>query len=146
MSEFYRCTQPGGWVELTELGGTPLSDDGSLTDDNPCAVCFKLGCKALAMIGRGEAVGDTLRQRLETAGFVDIKVMQFKQPLGPWPKDKILKQVGTMTLLNAETAFHAYCLAAFTRILGMDKDEADRICSEGYKAVKNKNLHAYTLL
>ncbi|KAI5856852.1 S-adenosyl-L-methionine-dependent methyltransferase [Tricharina praecox] len=120
--EFCRCAAPGGFVELTELGGAAYSDDGSMSTDNPCAM------------------------RLEIAGFVDIATFAFKQPLSLWPKCKKLKQVGAMALVNSETAFHAYCLAAFTCVLDLDRNEADRICCKGYTVVKNKNVHAYILL
>lgn len=39
-----------------------------------------------------------------------------------------------------------FFLASFTRILGMDFDEADRICQAAIAAVKNKNTHAYAPL
>jgi hypothetical protein len=37
-------------------------------------------------------------------------------------------------------------MLAFTKILGMDKDEADEICRQGFEAVKNKNSHVYSPL
>ena len=43
-------------------------------------------------------------------------------------------------------AFHAYGLAAFTRVLGMDHKEADRLCTDGVNAVKNKNNRLYNHL
>jgi hypothetical protein len=33
-------------------------------------------------------------------------------------------------------------LLAFTRILGMDPNEADKICRETIAATKNKSIHA----
>jgi hypothetical protein len=82
--------------------------------------------------------------------------------VGPWPKDTRLKNIGALVLLNCQTGglnpaslsadwklmgwsegFHAYGMAAFTRILGMDKEEADMICGNAYKAVRNKNYHLH---
>jgi hypothetical protein len=66
-----------------------------------------------------------------------------KQPIGPWPKDKSLKQIGTMVMLCCETAFDAYGLAAFTRGLKMDPEEAKKICSAAAEGVKNRAVHSY---
>lgn len=45
--------------------------------------------------------------------------------------------------MNLETAIEAYALAAFTRILQMDVEEATDICKGAWKAVNNKNTHMY---
>lgn len=37
-------------------------------------------------------------------------------------------------------AFHAYGMAAFTRILGMDPEEANEICAQASKAVDRKSV------
>jgi hypothetical protein len=42
-----------------------------------------------------------------------------------------------------DTAFHAYGMAAFTRILGMSEEDADKVCSDALSAARNKNFHTY---
>lgn len=64
-----------------------------------------------------------------------------KERFGPWPKDPRLKSIGAMNLLNGETGFESYGMAAFTRILGMSADEARGICQRGLAACQNKNYH-----
>jgi hypothetical protein len=39
--------------------------------------------------------------------------------------------------------FHAYGLAAFTRILGMKDEAANKVCDDAYRAVRNKNYHLH---
>jgi hypothetical protein len=64
-------------------------------------------------------------------------------------------------LLIAEQGFHSYGtymhtskgdmkwrlnvlgLLAFTKILGMDPTEADKLCREAVAATKNKSIHSY---
>jgi hypothetical protein len=67
-----------------------------------------------------------------------------------------------MGLLSCETGFHAYgtyagdCqtwpamrwlivsgLFAFTKILGMDSEEAEKLCIDATAATKNKSVHSY---
>lgn len=86
------------------------------------------------------------REFLEKARFVDIKVHNVKQPVGPWPKDLQLKSISAMVLLNCETAFESYEMALFTRVLGMDATKAQGICDGALEVVRNKNNHIHSYL
>jgi hypothetical protein len=102
--------------------------------------------EALEKMGRPQATPAMLKERLENAGFVDVQIVTGKQPFGPWPKEKRMKTVGAMVMLNADTGCEAYGMAPFTRILGMDKDEATKTCRDAFADIKNKNYHMYTPL
>ena len=88
---------------MGEVGTTAHSDDGSMADDNPVKAYFEMITKCFASIGRPPATPETMKNSLEVAGFEDVRVESYKQPLGPWPKKKRLKSLGAMTLLNFET-------------------------------------------
>lgn len=67
-----------------------------------------------------------------------------KQPLGPWAKDPDIKKAGAMALLGGESGYHAYAMQMFTRVLGMSAEEADKMCTNAFKSVCNKNVHVYS--
>jgi hypothetical protein len=48
-----------------------------------------------------------------------------------------------MSLLNCETGFESYGMAAFTRVLGMEDEKASAICEAASAASRNKNYHVY---
>jgi hypothetical protein len=48
-----------------------------------------------------------------------------------------------MTLLNGQEAFHSYGMMAFTRILGMETEAAEKLCRDAVQAMYNKNHHVY---
>ncbi|KAA8903044.1 S-adenosyl-L-methionine-dependent methyltransferase [Sphaerosporella brunnea] len=144
MASLYKHTTPGGYVELQELGGVLHSDDGTMSDDNAAKRHLELQVEALAKMGRPTHTGRTLKALFEQAGFEDVTVRDVKHPLGPWPKDKRLKHIGAMMLLNCATAFEAYGLALFTRVLQLGHDEALQLCREAFDAVKNRHNHTYT--
>lgn len=144
LGEAYRCCKPGGYVELSEVGTTLKSDDGTLGPDHKLKLCMDALESALMKIGRPPASPGLLKQRLENAGFVDIKQYMHKQPIGPWPKDQRLRRVGAMALMAAETGVNAYAMGALTRINSMSAEEATRMCEEGLADCKNKNYHIYT--
>jgi hypothetical protein len=89
-------------------------------------------------MGRPHPTPEFLKNVLETAGFEDVQMHASKEPFGPWPKDPRLKRIGAMNLLNGETGFESYGMAAFTRILGMSADEARGICQRGLAACQTR--------
>ena len=48
-----------------------------------------------------------------------------------------------MILLMAETTFTAYGMAALTRVLGIDTEEATKLCDLAYASTKDKRNHMY---
>jgi hypothetical protein len=105
-----------------------------------------------------------LTDKLEKAGFVDVQYKLFKQPVGLWPKDKRLKDVGGMALMTCETGmfwlpsfqvyylvliipgFEAYGMQIFTKALGLGTEEAQKICKDALEDVKKKTTHLYCCL
>ena len=169
MGEIFRCTEPGGFVELAELGvilpspppsrpsserltilpgqGEIFCDDDTMTKDNAFRrIVYQLNQVALPSIGRPAATADLIVARLKNAGFVDVHVTTKKHPFGPWPRDRRLKHIGAMALMMSETGVEAYALAGLTRILGMDAADATKLCDDAVAAVKNKNTHMYSYL
>ena len=42
--------------------------------------------------------------------------------------------------------FNAYGLAVFTRLLGMSKEQAERLCEEAFNAITDRSQHTYSYL
>jgi hypothetical protein len=132
-------------VELCENSLKPYCDDGTMKPDHGAGIFLARLREALEKMGRPHPTHEFLKNILEKAGFEDVQMLTAKEPYGPWPKDPVLKKVGAMNLLNGETGFESYGMAAFTRILGMDADEARGICERGLAACRNKNFHCYSI-
>ena len=45
-----------------------------------------------------------------------------------------------------KSGFNAYGLAAFTRLLGMSKEQAERLCEEAFNAITDRSQHTYSYL
>ncbi|KAA8892689.1 S-adenosyl-L-methionine-dependent methyltransferase [Sphaerosporella brunnea] len=146
MSEIYRVTKPGGYFELQEIGGILFSDDETLAPNNPAKIWYENISKALTRIGRPPSMTEeNMTFFLASGGFTDITASYTKHPLGPWPKDRTLKLVGSLNLVAGKTGYHAYGMALFTRVLGLTTDEANKICRECALDAHNKNSHIYSL-
>jgi hypothetical protein len=66
----------------------PQSDDDSLKEDNPLSRFGDLMNDALIATGRTATSEELLKEMLEKAGYVDVQSSTFRQPIGPWAKDK----------------------------------------------------------
>ena len=70
------------------------SDDETVGDDNFLCEWSK------TLVGYGEKVGKTLRtadicgKLIQEAGFEDVSEKWYKVPVGPWAKDKRMKEIG----------------------------------------------------
>ncbi|KAI5811846.1 S-adenosyl-L-methionine-dependent methyltransferase [Pyronema omphalodes] len=144
VTQMMRCTIPGGYVELCEYSITAHSDDDTMKHDHGTKICMDTLREAMSKMGRPAQTLESMRIVLEKAGFEDVQALEAKEPLGPWPKDPRQKKIGAMSLLNCETGFESYAMAAFTRVLGMEVDKAHAICDAARTAVRNKNYHIYT--
>jgi SAM-dependent methyltransferase len=110
LSEAYRCTRPGGHIELSEshrefgimhdgpwlrndlirffFSAYLISDDGSLKEDNPGARWSRHLNDAMIASHRTPSSEEIFRKRLENAGFVDVQTFTLPLVVGPWAKDK----------------------------------------------------------
>jgi hypothetical protein len=82
-----------------------------------------------------------LKELFREAGFVNCHESVQKLPFGPWPADKKLKLIGRWYLSSMETAFEAYGLALFTRVLNMDPKEGKVLCAAAWRDVQGRKVH-----
>lgn len=148
LGQIYSHLKPGGYVEVSEIGGAICSDDNSIPEDWPPRKAVSLTLDAIRKTGRDFRTNDQLLKLLEDAGFVDIVSTTFKMPMSSWPKAKHLKQAGMLQMVNAETLYHSYGLALFTRVLGMSPEEATKVCDEARDATlfraRKERVHDWT--
>ncbi|KAF8250010.1 S-adenosyl-L-methionine-dependent methyltransferase, partial [Wilcoxina mikolae CBS 423.85] len=146
MAEVYRCTKPGGYVELAEVS-LPQHTDDNTAKGGTSVWCDRMA-EAMAKINRPfPSDHRDLTEKLENAGFVDVHYRLYKQPVGLWPKEKKFKNIGGMALMTCDTAgFEAYGMQVFTKILEMSTEEAKKVCRDALEDVRKKTTHLYCCL
>jgi SAM-dependent methyltransferase len=82
----HESLRPGGWCEFSDYGGYALCDDGSMPDDYPVNVCFRLIADAMASMGRNFLVANQHGDNFARAGFRNVQCKMIKTPIGTWPK------------------------------------------------------------
>jgi hypothetical protein len=89
---------------MAEVSLPTHCDDDTAKPGNPTLKWCDTMIEAMEKINRPfPCSAQQLTDKLEKAGFVDVQYKLFKQPVGLWPKDKRLKDVGGMALMTCET-------------------------------------------
>ncbi|KAF5975807.1 methyltransferase [Fusarium coicis] len=139
----YRVCTPGGWVESVEADIHFRSDDGTAEEQEVYKLCNKLYEEGGKAIGRTFFVHDLQPKGMEEAGFVDIKTVDYKIPIGDWPKDSRLAEVGRFVKLTLENDIEGYTLLLWNNVLQWPKDEYQVFLMQIRKALRNRKIHGY---
>ncbi|EEP79679.1 conserved hypothetical protein [Uncinocarpus reesii 1704] len=113
---FPRHLKRGGYIEQLEQSVAPKSDDHS-TDGT---IMDEWGRVSLAV---GDKFGKTLRivdeakAKMVAAGFEDVTEHRFKCPIGDWPVDARLKELGKVARLYWEEGVEDWSTMLLTRVM-----------------------------
>ena len=78
LSQAYKHTKPGGWIEVSDFEMEHFSDDDTLTLAPKIGEFFDGLKTASSAFNRPMNVAAEHRQKLEEAGFVDVKEKVYK--------------------------------------------------------------------
>ncbi|EMT72066.1 Phosphoethanolamine N-methyltransferase 1 [Fusarium odoratissimum] len=94
--EAFRSCKPGGWVESFEASPCLESDDDTVKDGSAMSEWGKFFIEGGKRLGRTFTIldDDLQKQGMEDAGFTDIQTRDFKLPIGSWPKDPKMQEIG----------------------------------------------------
>lgn len=142
--ECYKIIRPGGWVESQEFDLMVFSDDGTLKDDSAVLKWCELMNEGALKGGFGLRLQiDTLKTAMEAAGFVEVKAISLKLPLGMWPADPRLRESGKFGLAAMLQGLKGISLAIFTRFLGWQVDEMDILLAQVRAEWRQRRIHSY---
>ncbi|KAG6168903.1 hypothetical protein E4U51_001861 [Claviceps purpurea] len=141
--EAYRCCAPGGWVESFEYDVEFRSDDGT-TELEPVLASFKdLYREAGKILKVPFLIEDIQQQAFDDAGFVEKKVVRHKIPVGSWPKDPKLAEVGRVVRESTESGLQGYTQMLWQSVLQRPADEYHVWLATMLKAIRNPKVHSY---
>ncbi|KAL7269430.1 ATPase [Rhizina undulata] len=141
----WKALKPGGWVEVQCFCDYFVTDDDSLPASNSLTAWVDYFEKASAICGREcQTVAPAMAKRLTDVGYAEVSERVFKFPVGRWPKEKEAKTLGTCWRQHCLDGAEGISLAAFTRILGWEKEKVPEFLAGVYSDVKNPKYHTYT--
>ncbi|KAM0311055.1 hypothetical protein ACHAO8_007488 [Botrytis cinerea] len=143
-SQAYTHVRPGGWVEAQEHEVHIESDDGTDLNAGDLQRFFGLIDEASVKNGKMmDEVAGNQKQWMIDAGFVDVHDQVYKVPIGRWPKDKRLKEIGMYYQAQCLDAVEPISMALFTRVLGYSFEEAQVMMVGPRNDMKNPLNHVY---
>lgn len=145
--EFYRqayeSLNPGGWMEMQEHECRIRSDDDTISQAPAIQDWSHNMDVASTRTGKRLNVAHLHRQWMIDAGFVDVAEDIHKLPIGSWPKDPKLKEIGRINRVQVLEAVSAYTIALYTRVLGHTMDQTQIAMMNIRKEFSDRELHLY---
>jgi hypothetical protein len=122
------------------------TDDGSLPPDS---VLSHIGPNIIwcgAHAGRPCDTVDTISSSIRKARFVNVHEKTYKWPIGPWPKEKQLKEVGTVNFQHWIAGLEGWCMWHFTKFGEPEpwtKEEVHVYVAQLRKELKKPHHHVW---
>ena len=110
---------PGGYLEFQDYGCEIFLSDGTkiegIVPEHPASIYMHSITSAAERAGRPLTVARGMGERMRKAGFVDVQVQTGIWPLGSWPKQPELKEVGRWGKLGMIDSAYPFALQLLTR-------------------------------
>lgn len=89
----------------------------SQSPDHPFTRWGNLVIEAGETLGKTFTVAYHTKQWMEEAGFINVVEKRFKLPIGTWPANKRMKELGIWFRAYFEDGMEGYAMALLTRVL-----------------------------
>ncbi|KAL1962671.1 hypothetical protein VTN77DRAFT_9305 [Rasamsonia byssochlamydoides] len=142
-SEAFEHLKSGGYFEFDGAYCRFFSDDDSVDKAENLELWSVEGRAAGEKFGKSFMNAPLWKEKMEKAGFVDVKESVFKVPIGPWPKDPKMKELGRFQQVQQIQAIESYTPALFSRILGWTSEEVEVLVAKVRNELKDRSLHLW---
>jgi SAM-dependent methyltransferase len=139
----YEHLKPGGYFEIGGTYPAPRSDDGTLKDDSFLKEVERLFFQMGDAMGTPTTAPATWREKMETAGFVDVDEAVYKVPQGIWPRDEMLKKIGAYENYALTSGLEAYLLRGYTVLLGGRPEDLQVVIAGARRELRSPKMHSY---
>lgn len=134
--------EPGGWCEFHDFDLQYYSDDGSLKPEDPLLYWISTLLDAARALNRDPNPGSKLEGWVKDAGFKNVVHRRYKIPIGPWPKDPTLKEIGVYNHMQVSGGLEGLSLRLYTNVLKWTAEEVMVLLAKVRKDLANPNIHA----
>ncbi|OBS16098.1 hypothetical protein FPOA_13176 [Fusarium poae] len=139
----FRHLAPGGYIEFQAAYPHWLSDDGTADKAENAQSWLKVLLEGSAKFGKSLEGAVNWKNKIEKAGFVDVQEEVRKMPIGAWPKDPKLKEMGRYQAIQQIQAVESYTPRVFSTVLGWTEEEIQVYVAKVRKDLKDPSIHLY---
>jgi len=138
--------RPGdGWLEHLEFSVETNADPASDAQADRLYTQFS---RSILEVGESRTgmtfrTVERMRDMMLDAGFVDVVERTFVWPIGPWPSDPKLKDLGRWGERNWADGLEGWVMALYTRMLGWTYAEVQDFVREFRRVIKDRKNHYY---
>ncbi|KAL6917305.1 hypothetical protein FSST1_008800 [Fusarium sambucinum] len=134
---------PGGYLEMQAVHAEFKSDDDTVGNAEHALFWMKTIVEGSVQFGKPLNCTPKWKQEMEEAGFVDVEQKILKIPIGSWPKDPTLKEIGHFQSLQEAKLIASYTPGIFSRILHWKDAEIQVLMARVKKDLSNPAIHLY---
>ncbi|KAM0351545.1 hypothetical protein ACHAPU_002551 [Fusarium lateritium] len=146
--EAYRCCAPGGWVQSCEADVHFYSDDETTELEPVLKTWEDLYEAGSATTGKPFFLQAqaTQEKSIAEAGFTDVKVFDYKLPVGGWPNNRKQAEIGEYVKLTMENDLEGYTFYLWHNMLSWPQEEYTQFLTAMHKALNNRKVHGYMMV
>lgn len=145
-SQAYAHLRPGvGWFEHLEFSVETNADPHGESRADQLYTQFTTNILGVGETHTGMSFRtiEHMKEYMQEAGFVDVVEHRFVWPIGPWPKDPKLKDLGRWGERNWTDGIEGWVMALYTRILGWSYAQVKEWVREFRGVIKDRRNHYY---
>ena len=135
--------KPGGWLELSATIPDVSSDDDTIPANSAYLEAARLFFEMSAKMGTPLEAPRSWKGIMQDVGFVGVTEVIYKMPMGPWAKDRRLKQIGAIERASLLEGFEAYMLRGYTQVLGGDPDTLQILLARARREISDRSVHTH---
>ncbi|KAK3934753.1 S-adenosyl-L-methionine-dependent methyltransferase [Diplogelasinospora grovesii] len=139
----FSALKPGGWLELQELMPRAECDDGTMPPDDLLLQFNTVTNRAFMSFGMDTWIPEKLQPILEKAGFVDIRCIKKKIPVGPWASNRSLRVAGLHCREAIEDIMPVIIRGRPFQALGMSTEESEAYEVALHDSLQDLSRHRY---
>lgn len=130
-------------MEFQDFDLQYYSDDDSVPADSSLLAWDRLIIEAAERVGREPSPGPKLEGYFHAAGFHNVTKRQFKIPIGSWPEDVTLKEVGAVYLAQMLEGLEGFSMRLMCDVLGWDEEDVKDFLDKVRREFISGKQHIY---
>jgi hypothetical protein len=133
--------KPGAYIELIEIHVLARSYDNSLPEPSQIVEFYNVLKPLGAQIGIDLDVATKFRKLLEDGGYEDVQEQIFDLPMGDWPQDRRLKEIGRFQRFQFMGGLQAIGSALLTRMGRWTKEQVEVFLAGIRRELNDRTVH-----